>query len=73
MHPSFRAVDQTHAEWQTFEKLENKRQMYGSQASITNFDTLFLVMGLISLVDEVQFMLISSRHICIRSIAVANE
>ena len=29
---SFRAVGQTHAEWQTFEKLENKRQMYGSQA-----------------------------------------
>ena len=32
MQPRFRAVDQTHAEWQTFEKLENKRQMYGSQA-----------------------------------------
>ena len=30
--PSFRAVGQTHAEWQTFEKPENKRQMYGSQA-----------------------------------------
>ena len=30
--PSFRAVGQTHAEWQTFEKLKNKRQMYGSQA-----------------------------------------
>ena len=28
---------------------------------------LFLVMGFISLVDEIQFMLISSRHICIRS------
>ena len=28
--------------------------------------TLFLVMGFISLVDEIQFMLISSRHICIR-------
>ena len=27
-----------------------------------------LVMGFISLVDEIQFMLISSRHICIRSI-----
>ena len=26
MQPSFRAVGQTHAEWQTFEKLENKRQ-----------------------------------------------
>ena len=34
---------------------------------ITNFDMLFLVMGFISLVDEIQFMLISSRHICIRS------
>ena len=33
---------------------------------ITNFDTLFLVMGLISLVGEIQFMLISNRHICIR-------
>ena len=28
---SFIAVDQTHAEWQTFEKPENKRQMYDSQ------------------------------------------
>ena len=36
---------------------------------ITNFDMLFLVMGFISLVDEIQFMLISSRHICIRSIS----
>ena len=25
-------VSQTHAQWQTFEKPENKRQMYGSQA-----------------------------------------
>ena len=33
---------------------------------ITNLDMLFLVMGFISLVDEIQFMLISSRHICIR-------
>ena len=34
---------------------------------ITNFDMLFLVMGFISLVDEIQFMLIfSSHHICIR-------
>ena len=30
MKPSFRSVGQTHAEWQTFEKI--KRQMYGSQA-----------------------------------------
>ena len=34
----------------------------------TNLGQLFLVMGFISLVDEIQFMLISSRHICIRSI-----
>ena len=32
---------------------------------VTNLDMLFLVMGLISLVDEIQFMLISSHHICI--------
>ena len=38
--------------------------------SVTNFDTLFLVIGFISLVDEIQFMLISSRHICLRSIGV---
>ena len=37
---------------------------------ITNFDMLFLVMGFISLVDKIQFMLISSRHICISSIPV---
>ena len=37
---------------------------------ITNFDMLFLVMGFISLVDEIEFMLISSRHICIRSICL---
>ena len=35
---------------------------------LTNFDMLFLVIGFISLVDEIQFMLISSCHICIRSI-----
>ena len=29
---------------------------------ITNFDALFLVMGVICLVDEIQFMLISSRR-----------
>ena len=34
---------------------------------VTNFDMLFLVMGFISLVDEIQFMLISSRHICMKS------
>ena len=32
MQSSFRAIGQTHAEWQTFEKPENKRQMSGSQA-----------------------------------------
>ena len=37
---------------------------------VTNFDMLFLVLGFISLVDEIQFMLISSRHIRIRSIAL---
>ena len=34
---------------------------------VTNFDKLFLEVGFISLVDEIKFMLISSRHICIRS------
>ena len=34
---------------------------------LINFDKLFLVMGFSSLVDEIQFMLISTRHICIRS------
>ena len=37
---------------------------------VTNFDMLFLVMGFISLVNEIQFMLISSRHICIRSMYI---
>ena len=37
---------------------------------VTNFSTLFLVMGFISLIDEIQFMLISSRHICVRSIYI---
>ena len=35
---------------------------------VTNLDMLFLVMGFISLADEIQFMLISSHHICIRSV-----
>ena len=30
MYLSVRKIDQTHAEWQTFEKPENKRQVYGS-------------------------------------------
>ena len=34
MQPRFRAVGQlTHAEWQTFENPENKRQMYGSRST----------------------------------------
>ena len=37
---------------------------------VTNFDMLILVMGFISLADEIQFMLISSRYICIRSTTV---
>ena len=49
MQPSFIKVGQTHAEWQTFEKPETKRQ---------KVDMLFLVMGFISLIDEIQFMLI---------------
>ena len=32
---------------------------------ITNFDMLFLMMGFISLVDEIQSMLISNHHVCI--------
>ena len=39
---------------------------------ITNFDMLSLVMGFISLVIEIQFMLISSRHISNRSIGDHN-
>ena len=35
---------------------------------VTHLDTLFLVIGFISLVDEIQCMLISSCNICIRSI-----
>ena len=35
---------------------------------VTNFDMFFLMMWFISLVDEIQFMLISSFHTCIQSI-----
>ena len=35
---------------------------------VNNFDILSLVIGFISLVDEIQFMRISSRHILHRSI-----
>ena len=65
----------------TCKMVDNKRQMYGSQSThvfgqrtvlklgcVTNLDTLFLVMGFISLVDEIQFMLISRHHIYIRSL-----
>ena len=41
IQPSFRAVGQTHAEWQTFEKPENKRQMYDSQAWVYHTFLLF--------------------------------
>ena len=37
-------------------------QQLWNLAVFTNFDMLFLAMGFISLVDEIQFMLISSRH-----------
>ena len=37
---------------------------------VTNFDTLFLEMEFISLVDEIQFMQIWSRHFCIRSVNI---
>ena len=36
---------------------------------ITNFNMLFLVMGFFSLVDEITFMLISSRH-SLRNVSV---
>ena len=39
--PSFRAVGQTHAKWQAFENLENKRQMYGSQAWVDYLHKVF--------------------------------
>ena len=55
--PSFSNVYHFACVWPTALKL----------GCITNLDTFFLVMGFISLVDEIQFMLISSRHICIRS------
>ena len=35
---------------------------------ITNFGMLFLVMGFISLIYEIQFMLTSSRHIYITEV-----
>ena len=69
MHLSARQLGQTLVEWQAFEKPENKRQMYGlgglachsaafwptalKLRCITNFNMLFLVIGFISLVDEI--------------------
>ena len=51
--PSFRAVGQTHAKWLTFEKPENKRQMYGSHYLtfvsyfwVFQMSTISLVFGL---------------------------
>ena len=55
---SFSNVCHSACVWPTAQKLD----------CVTNFDMLFLVMGFISLVDEIQFMLISNRHICIGSI-----
>ena len=56
LFPSFSNVSHSACVWPTALKLGSR----------TNFDMLFLVMGFISLVDEIQFMLISSCHICIR-------
>ena len=36
IQPSFRALGQMQVKWQTFEKPENKRQMYGSQSTQTS-------------------------------------
>ena len=54
----FSNVDHSTCVWPTALKL----------GCITNFDTLFLVMGFISVVDKIQFMLISRHYICIRSV-----
>ena len=35
---------------------------------VPNFHMVFLVLGFVSLIDEIQFMLNGGRHICIRSI-----
>ena len=90
MQSRFRAVGQTHAELQTFEKPENKSthawlpyicllfsgfsNVYHCACvwptalklgSITNFDMLFLVMGFIYLIDEIQFMLFYGAHVVV--------
>ena len=44
MQPSFRAVGQTHAEWQTFENLENKRQNVW-QSGMGRMTTIHLCLG----------------------------
>ena len=101
MLPSFRAVGQTHAKWQAFERKKTKirdkcivvslpyicllfsgfSNVYQSACvwpttlkvgCVTNFDMLFLVMGFMVLVVEIQFMLISSCHIWIKSIITNN-
>ena len=43
------------------------QQLLNLTGCVTNFDMLFLVMGFISFVDEIQYMQISSCYICIRS------
>ena len=58
-HSGFSNVCLSAAFWPTALKL----------GCITNFEILSLVMGLISLDNEIQFMLISSRHISNRSMA----
>ena len=74
IQPSFRALGQMQVKWQTFEKPENNCHSAAfwptalKLVCITNFDTLSLVMGFISLVNEIQFMPISSCHIWNRSI-----
>ena len=46
-------------------------QLWNLAVSLT--DMLFLAMGFISLVDEIQFVIIRSRHICIRSMIDMNS
>ena len=43
IQPSFRAVGQIHVERQIFEKTQNKREMYGSQADYHTFVSYFRV------------------------------
>ena len=66
MQPRFRAVGQTHAEWYTFVKPENKRQMYGTVSLPMPDCHIYWFFRCLPFIDEIQFMLISSHHICIR-------